>query len=55
MQTNLEIPIINQLTFGAKRIRYHEPKIWNSLPFHLKSSETLINFKTNIKNCDTVS
>ena len=29
---NLEIPIINQVTFGTKVIRYLGPKIWKSLP-----------------------
>ena len=38
---NLEVPIINQVIFGAKSIRYLGPKIWNSLPFHKKSSESL--------------
>ena len=38
---NVEVPIINQVTFGTKSIRYLEPKIWNSLPFHIKSSESL--------------
>ena len=27
---NLEVPIINQVTFGAKSIRYLGQKIWNS-------------------------
>ena len=44
---NLEDPIINQVTFG--------PKIWNSLPFHIKSSESLTTFKRIIKNWDMVS
>ena len=52
---NLEVPIINQVTFGAKSIRYLGPKIWNSLPFHIKSSESLTTFKRIIKNWDTVS
>ena len=54
---NLEVPIINQVTFGAKSIRYLGPKIWNSLPFHIKSSEksSLTTFKRIIKNCDMVS
>ena len=52
---NLEVPIINQVTFGAKSIRYVGPKIWNSLPFHIKSSESLTTFKRIIKNWDTVS
>ena len=52
---NPEVPIINQVTFGAKSIRYLGPKIWNSLPFHIKSSESLTTFKRIIKNWDTVS
>ena len=52
---NLEVPIINQVTFGAKSIRYLGPKIWNSLPFHIKSSESLTTFKRIIKNWDMVS
>ena len=52
---NLEVPIINQVTFGDKSIRYLGPKIWNSLPFHIKSSESLTTFKRIIKNWDTVS
>ena len=34
---NLEVPIMNQVTFAAKSIGYLGPKIWNSLPFHIKS------------------
>ena len=52
---NLEVPIINQVTFGAKSIRYLGPKIRNSLPFHIKSSESPTTFKRIIKNWDTVS
>ena len=52
---NLEVPIINQVTFGAKSIRYLGPKIWNTLPFHIKSSESLATFKRIIRNWDTVS
>ena len=52
---NLEVPIINHVTFGSKSIRYLGPKIWNSPPFHIKSSESLTTFKRIIKNWDTVS
>ena len=52
---NLEVPIINQVTFGAKTIKYLGPKIWNSYPFHIKSSESLTTFKKVINNSDTVS
>ena len=47
---NLDVPIINEVSFGAKIIRYLGPKIWNSLPFHIKSSESLTTFKRIIKN-----
>ena len=49
---NLEDPIINQVTFGAKSIRHLGSKIWNSLPFHINSSESLTTFKRIIKNWD---
>ena len=52
---NLEVPIINQVNLGAKSIRYLGPEIWNALPFHIKSSESLTTFKRVIKNLDTVS
>ena len=52
---NPEVPTINQVTFGAKSIRYLGPEIWNTLPFHIKSSESLTTFKRIIKNWDTVS
>ena len=46
----LEIPKSNQLRFGTKSLRYLVPKVWNSLPYHIKSSENLTIFKTLIKN-----
>ena len=39
---NLNIPVHNQVTFG--------PKVWNSLPYHIKSSENLESFKMRIKH-----
>ena len=47
---NLEIPKSNQVRFGTKSLRYLGPKVWNSLPYHIKSSENLTIFKTLIKN-----
>ena len=38
---NLDVPTINQVSFGGKSLRYYGPKIWNSLSFHIKSSENL--------------
>ena len=47
---NLEISKLNQVGFGKKSLRYLGPKVWNSLPYHIKSSEDLTIFKTLIKN-----
>ena len=47
---NLEIPKSNQVRFGTKSLRYLGPKVWNSLPYHIKSSGNLTIFKTLIKN-----
>ena len=52
---NQQVPIINQVTFAAKSIRYLVPKIANSLPFHIKTRESLTTFKRIIKDGDMVS
>ena len=52
---NLDVPTINQVSFGGKSLRYYGPKIWNSLSFHIKSSENLEGFKNIIKNWNGVS
>ena len=52
---NLDVPAINQVSFGDKSLRYYGPKIWSSLPFHIKSSENLEAFKNIIKNWNGIS
>ena len=47
---NLETPEWNQVTFGTKILKVYGPKVWNSLPFHIKTSENLIHYKSLIKN-----
>ena len=47
---NLNIPVHNQVTFGSKSLRVFGPKVWNSLPYHIKSSEILKAFKLIIKH-----
>ena len=42
---NLDIPKWNQKTFGYKSLKVLCPKIWNSLPDHVKFSENLDTFK----------
>ena len=52
---NLNIPNYNQVTFRKKSLRIFGPKIWNSLPYHSKSSKNLESFKVVIKNWDSVN
>ena len=52
---NLKIPNYNQVTFGKKSLKIVGPKIWNSLPYHIKSSNNLESSKTVIKNSDGVN
>ena len=41
---NLETPELNQLTFEAKSLKVYGSKVWNNLPFHIKTSENLVQF-----------
>ena len=52
---NLNAPNYNQVTFGKKSLRIFGPKIWNSLPCHIKSSNNLETFKTVIKIWDNIN
>ena len=47
---NLETPEWNQVTFESKSLKVHGRKVWNSLPFHIKTPENLIQFRSLIKN-----
>ena len=47
---NLEISSVNQASFGTKSLRFYGTKIWNSLPYHIKSAENLLGFKNLIKS-----
>ena len=46
---NLDISSQNQVTFGRKALKFFGQKTWNSLPYHIKSAENLVSFKTMIK------
>ena len=50
VKLNLETPEWKQVTFGAKSLKVYRPKVWNSLPFPIKTSENLVKFKGLIKN-----
>ena len=45
---NLNIPRTNQVTFGTNSLKSYDPKIWNALPFSIKTAENLKAFKTLI-------
>ena len=49
---NLEILKPNQTTFGRRSLRSYGPKIWNALPYHIKTSENVNSFKSIIKCWD---
>ena len=34
---NLEIPRSNQVSFSTKSLYTQVPRVWNALPFHIKS------------------
>ena len=46
---NLEIPDKNRVRFGSKSLRSLGAKIWNSLPYHIKSAENLMQFRKIIE------
>ena len=48
-KSNLNIPRTNQVTFGTNSLKSYGPKIWNALPFSIKTAENLKAFKTLIK------
>ena len=52
---NLDVPAINQVSFGDKSLRYYGPKISKTIPFHIKLSENLEAFKNIIENWNGVS
>ena len=52
---NIDVPKVNQVSFGSKSIRSFGPKNWNSLPPRLKSCENLETFKRVIKTWDGIT
>ena len=46
----MTIPEFNQVSYGKKNLRTFGPKLWNSLPHHIKSPENLESFKRQIKH-----
>ena len=52
---NLDILVVNQVTYSTKSLRRFGSKIWNSPPHHVKSAENLEAFKKIINSSNGVS
>ena len=39
----------HNLSFGARAFRVAAPKIWNSIPLHIRQSQTYSSFRCNLK------
>ena len=44
---NSHIP--KRVTHGERAFSFYGPKIWNSLPFHIRHAETITSFKSRLK------
>ena len=53
-ENNLKVPRKNTVKFGANSLSSLGPKIWNSLPSHIKNAKNLDTFKTLIKVWDGI-
>ena len=53
-KVNLQIPKIKQVRFGTKSLRGLDPKVWNTLPYHIKTSENIDFFKKTIKQWNRI-
>ena len=42
-------PTVNQVTYGYRSYRFEAPRVWNSLPLNIRTSENFPLFKTLIK------
>ena len=51
----LEVPRFHKINYGKKTISYYGPHIWNLLPFNLKQSMSLSEFKKIINKWDEPS
>ena len=47
---NMIVLEFNQVSSGKKNLRTFGPKLWNSIPYHVKSSENLESFKRTMKH-----
>ena len=48
-ELKLSVPPVNQATLGNRAFSRAGPKEWNELPYRLRSTESLVKFKSNLK------
>ena len=45
----LQVPSVNTVAYGHRSFSYYTPIIWNSLPDHIKNSQSVSTFKQRLK------
>ena len=45
----LQVPSVNTVAYGHRSFSYYALIIWNSLPYHIKNSESVSTFKQRLK------
>ena len=48
-RSTLQVPCVKTSTYGDRAFSSAAPKLWNSLPDHIKSKQTLSSFKSSLK------
>ena len=48
-RSTLQVPRVKTSTYGDRAFSSAAPKLWNSLPDHIKSKQTLSSFKPSLK------
>ena len=50
----LQLPQVKSYHFGLKSLRFRVSMLWNNLPFSIKSSETLTEFKNKLNTLGNI-
>ncbi len=50
---HLVVPRISKPTVGGRSFSYFAPKLWNNLPNTAREADTLCQFKSRLKTCDS--
>ncbi len=50
---HLVVPRISKPTVGGRSFSYFAPRLWNNLPNTAREADTLCQFKSRLKTCDS--